>query len=77
VIEINDYQRRRFANRIIGSLFNTVSEKQITLLGFAFKKDTGAKFWICYVLAPKGVLTYQLSHANALIAECLSVAYLA
>nr|CAB3267494.1 UDP-glucose 6-dehydrogenase [Phallusia mammillata] len=41
VIEINNYQRRRFASRIIGSLFNTVSGKQITLLGFAFKKDTG------------------------------------
>jgi len=41
VIEINNYQRRRFANRIIGSLFNTVSGKRITLLGFAFKKDTG------------------------------------
>lgn len=41
IIEINNYQRRRFANRIIGSLFNTVSGKRITLLGFAFKKDTG------------------------------------
>lgn len=41
VIEINNYQRRRFANRIIGKLFNTVSGKRITLLGFAFKKDTG------------------------------------
>jgi len=41
IIEINNYQRRRFANRIIGNLFNTVSGKRITLLGFAFKKDTG------------------------------------
>lgn len=41
VIEINNYQRRRFANQIIGSLFNTVSGKRITMLGFAFKKDTG------------------------------------
>uniref|UniRef100_H2Y7C4 UDP-glucose 6-dehydrogenase n=1 Tax=Ciona savignyi TaxID=51511 RepID=H2Y7C4_CIOSA len=41
VIEINNYQRRRFANQIIGSLYNTVYGKQIALLGFAFKKDTG------------------------------------
>ncbi|KAJ8266120.1 hypothetical protein GJAV_G00126150 [Gymnothorax javanicus] len=41
VIEINDYQRRRFSSRIIGCLFNTVTDKKIALLGFAFKKDTG------------------------------------
>ncbi|XP_032811156.1 UDP-glucose 6-dehydrogenase [Petromyzon marinus] len=41
VIEINEYQRRRFATRIIGCLFNTVTDKKIALLGFAFKKDTG------------------------------------
>jgi len=41
VIELNNYQRRRFANRIIGKLFNTVTGKRITLLGFAFKKNTG------------------------------------
>ncbi|XP_078087878.1 UDP-glucose 6-dehydrogenase-like [Mustelus asterias] len=41
VIEINDYQRRRFAARVIGCLFNTVTDKKIGLLGFAFKKDTG------------------------------------
>ncbi|XP_039631469.1 UDP-glucose 6-dehydrogenase-like [Polypterus senegalus] len=41
VIEINDYQRRRFSSRIIGCLFNTVTDKKIALLGFAFKKNTG------------------------------------
>uniref|UniRef100_A0A671E2V0 UDP-glucose 6-dehydrogenase n=1 Tax=Rhinolophus ferrumequinum TaxID=59479 RepID=A0A671E2V0_RHIFE len=41
VIDINDYQRRRFASRIIDSLFNTVTDKKIAILGFAFKKDTG------------------------------------
>lgn len=38
---MNDHQRRRFTNRIIRCLFNTVSGKTITILGFAFKKDTG------------------------------------
>lgn len=41
VININEYQRRRFANRIIESLFNTVTNKKIAVFGFAFKKDTG------------------------------------
>ncbi|NP_001279681.1 UDP-glucose 6-dehydrogenase [Callorhinchus milii] len=41
VIDINNYQRRRFATRIIDCLFNTVTGKKIALLGFAFKKDTG------------------------------------
>ena len=40
VIEINDYQKRRFSSKIIRSLFNTVSGKKIAILGFAFKKDT-------------------------------------
>lgn len=40
VIEINDWQKRRFSTRIINSLFNTVSGKRIAFLGFAFKKDT-------------------------------------
>ena len=40
VIIINDYQKRRFAQNIIHSLFNTVSGKKIGMLGWAFKKDT-------------------------------------
>jgi len=37
---LNDYQKYRFAKKIISSLFNTVSDKKITFLGWAFKKDT-------------------------------------
>ncbi|GAT63260.1 UDP-glucose 6-dehydrogenase [Paludibacter jiangxiensis] len=40
VIKMNDYQKRRFANKIIETLFNSVSGKKITCLGWAFKKDT-------------------------------------
>ena len=40
VIEINDWQKRRFSTRIVNSLFNTVNGKRIAFLGFAFKKDT-------------------------------------
>lgn len=41
VILINDYQKKRFANKVIKCLFNTLSNKTITLFGFAFKKNTG------------------------------------
>ena len=40
VITMNDHQKRRFAHNIISTLFNTVSGKKITFLGWAFKKDT-------------------------------------
>ena len=41
VILLNEYQRRRFANKIVERLFSTVTGKLITILGFAFKKNTG------------------------------------
>ena len=41
MVTINDYQKRRYVNRIIGSMFNTIRGKSIAVLGFAFKKDTG------------------------------------
>lgn len=41
VIKVNDYQKTRFVNRIVSSMFNTVSGKRIAILGFSFKKDTG------------------------------------
>ena len=40
VIIINDYQKRRFSDHIISTLYNTVSGKKITFYGWAFKKDT-------------------------------------
>lgn len=40
VVILNDYQKHRFAKNIINKLFNTVSGKKITFLGWAFKKDT-------------------------------------
>ncbi|MEM8868482.1 MAG: UDP-glucose 6-dehydrogenase [Verrucomicrobiota bacterium] len=52
VIEMNDYQKRRFCRRVISTMFNTVSDKKIAVLGFAFKKDTNdtresAAIYIC------------------------------
>mmetsp|Transcript_23343 Transcript_23343/g.51232 ORF Transcript_23343/g.51232 Transcript_23343/m.51232 type:complete len:478 (+) Transcript_23343:158-1591(+) len=41
VVSMNDYQKNRFVERVITSMFNTVAQKKIAILGFAFKKDTG------------------------------------
>jgi UDPglucose 6-dehydrogenase len=41
VVDMNDYQKSRFVERVISSMFNTISNKKIAILGFAFKKDTG------------------------------------
>ena len=40
VIKMNDYQKNRFADKIISTLFNTVNGKKISFFGWAFKKDT-------------------------------------
>lgn len=41
VIHMNEYQKTRFSQKIIECLFNTVSDKRISIFGFAFKKNTG------------------------------------
>jgi UDPglucose 6-dehydrogenase len=41
VVDMNEYQKSRFTAKVIQSLFNTVSGKTVTILGFAFKKNTG------------------------------------
>ncbi|GHC61339.1 UDP-glucose 6-dehydrogenase [Roseibacillus persicicus] len=40
VVTMNDWQKSRFVEKIVRTLFNTVSGKRIAILGFAFKKDT-------------------------------------
>jgi UDPglucose 6-dehydrogenase len=41
VNEINEYQKYRFSQRIVTRLHNTLTDKKIAVLGFAFKKNTG------------------------------------
>lgn len=52
VILMNDWQKHRFAERVLRTLFNTVTGKRIGVLGFAFKKDTNdtresAAIYVC------------------------------
>merc|ERR1712176_1126204 len=41
VVTMNDYQKKRFVQRVVSSMFNTVRSKKLACLGFAFKADTG------------------------------------
>ena len=52
VVVMNDYQKRRFSEDVVKTMFNTVSDKKIGIWGFAFKKDTNdtresAAIYIC------------------------------
>ena len=40
VLNINNWQKKRFADNVVDSFFNTINDKVIAVLGFAFKKDT-------------------------------------
>ncbi|KAI0313585.1 UDP-glucose dehydrogenase [Amylostereum chailletii] len=41
VIVMNEYQKSRFSKTVVDTLFNTITNKTIAVLGFAFKADTG------------------------------------
>lgn len=41
VVDMNEYQKRRFSKRVVDTLFSTITGKRIAVLGFAFKADTG------------------------------------
>jgi UDPglucose 6-dehydrogenase len=40
VIEMNEYQKRRFVQRMVSVMFNTLVGKRIAVFGFAFKSNT-------------------------------------
>jgi len=75
VVQMNDYQKRRFSRRIVSTLFNTVSGKKIAIFGFAFKKDTNdtresAAIHVCRDLLEEGaelaIFDPQVSHEQIL-----------
>jgi UDPglucose 6-dehydrogenase len=41
VVSMNQHQKKRFVKRVVHSMFNTVVDKRIAVLGFAFKANTG------------------------------------
>ncbi|KAL6069176.1 UDP-glucose 6-dehydrogenase [Balamuthia mandrillaris] len=63
VIHMNEYQKRRFGERILKHMFGTLRRKKIVVLGFAFKKDTGdiresPAIDICRFLSEEGASLY-------------------
>jgi UDPglucose 6-dehydrogenase len=62
VVDMNEYQKKRFALKMIEKMFNTIAGKKIAVLGFAFKKDTGdtresASIYVSqYLLAERALL---------------------
>jgi len=63
VVDMNDWQKLRFAKRVVRTMFNTVAGKKIAIFGFAFKKDTGdtretASVYVCkHLLSERAKLT--------------------
>lgn len=41
VVRINDFQKKRFSEKVVHKMFSTVTGKKMAMLGYAFKKDTG------------------------------------
>lgn len=41
VVKMNEYQATRFVKNMLAAMFNTVADKKIAILGFAFKANTG------------------------------------
>merc|ERR1712115_176918 len=41
VIVMNNYQKKRFTEKMVSKMLNTVTGKKIAIFGYAFKKDTG------------------------------------
>ena len=64
VIKINDWQKRRFAAKIVRSLFNTVADKRIAVLGFAFKTDPNDTRETSAINVCRDLLT---EHANVVV----------
>jgi len=41
VVRMNDWQKQRFATKMVSAMFGNITGKRIAMFGFAFKKDTG------------------------------------
>jgi UDPglucose 6-dehydrogenase len=61
VIDINNYQKSRFVTTIVKSMYNTINDKVISILGWSFKKDTNdsresASIYVCDQLLLEGAV---------------------
>jgi UDPglucose 6-dehydrogenase len=61
VVDMNNFQRERFARDIVHTMFDTLLNKSITIYGFAFKADTGdtresSAIYVCNMLLDEGAV---------------------
>ena len=61
VLKMNNYQKKRFANKIVASMFNTVSGKKLAVLGFAYKKNTSDIRYTCALDVCKALLAEKVT----------------
>jgi UDPglucose 6-dehydrogenase len=59
VVDMNNFQRERFAHDIVHTMFDTLLDKKLAVYGFAFKADTGdtresSAIYICDLLLAEG-----------------------
>lgn len=59
VVKMNDWQKHRFATKVVRALFNSVADKKIAVLGFAFKKDTNDTRESAAIAVCRDLLTEQ------------------
>ena len=63
VVDMNQYQKKTLTMRIIHTLFNTVTNKKMSVFGLAFKKDTGnvretPSLTVCRMLMEDGAIDH-------------------
>ena len=75
VVLMNDYQKRRFAYKIVSRMFNTVTGKRIAIFGFAFKKDTGVYTLGVYIYQLLLLLTLMPCYYTLLYTICYTIYY--
>lgn len=66
VININEWQEKRFILSMLGNMFNTIAGKRIALFGFAFKADTGDTRESAAIYVARGLLE---EHAQVVITD--------
>jgi UDPglucose 6-dehydrogenase len=66
VVEINEWQEKRFIQNMLVNMFNTVAGKRIALFGFAFKANTGDTRESPAIYVTKGLLA---EHAEVVVTD--------
>ena len=64
VVQINDWQKSRFVQRMVRTMFNTLAGKRIAVLGFAFKKDTNDTRESAAIDVCRALLAEKSSHCG-------------